>query len=163
MHRFCSCCMQLILNEQYMVSAHDPGPDQPPPTPLTNKVIKVLSLHGSAYKTFGENIILVLNRESQSPQHYLDLTTEMKLTLIPPFRRNLPSAPYPQSPLPPLHHPCNIRILLHQRPSRPRRRHDPQFARPTPLLHPAATHLPPCPIPPPRTHPAQTPAAPQTR
>ncbi|KAL8862579.1 MAG: hypothetical protein Q9178_001077 [Gyalolechia marmorata] len=53
----------LILNEQYMVSAHDPGPDQPPTTNLTNKVIKVLSTHGPAFKTFGENIILLLNRE----------------------------------------------------------------------------------------------------
>lgn len=45
-----------------MVAAHDPvnGPNT---TPLTNKVIKVLSAHGSEYKTFGENIILLLNRE----------------------------------------------------------------------------------------------------
>lgn len=47
-----------------MVSAHDPGPDQLPATNLTNKVIKILSTHGSAYKTFGENLILLLNRES---------------------------------------------------------------------------------------------------
>ncbi|KAL8775001.1 MAG: hypothetical protein Q9209_000480 [Squamulea sp. 1 TL-2023] len=56
----------LILNEQYMVSAHDPGPDQTPITNLTNKVIKVLSTHGSAFKTFGENLILLLNRESET-------------------------------------------------------------------------------------------------
>ncbi|KAL8915574.1 MAG: hypothetical protein Q9171_000139 [Xanthocarpia ochracea] len=60
----------LILNEQYMVSAHDPGPDQPPTTNLTNKVIKVLSTHGPAFKTFGENIILLLNRESRSAIHF---------------------------------------------------------------------------------------------
>lgn len=31
--------------------------------PLTNKVIKILSMHGNLYKTFGENIILLINRE----------------------------------------------------------------------------------------------------
>lgn len=37
------------------------------PTPedaLTNRILKVLSSHGSSYRTFGENIILLLNRES---------------------------------------------------------------------------------------------------
>ncbi|KAL8732171.1 MAG: hypothetical protein Q9166_002918 [cf. Caloplaca sp. 2 TL-2023] len=63
----------LILNEQYMVSAHYPGPDQPPSTNLTNKVIKVLSTHGSAFKTFGENIILLLNRESETSLQLLIL------------------------------------------------------------------------------------------
>ena len=56
---------QLVLNEQYMVSAHDPAvPGSSHGEPMTNQVIKLLSLHGSAYKTFGENIILLLNRES---------------------------------------------------------------------------------------------------
>lgn len=45
-----------------MVAAHEPASNQTG-APLTNKVIKVLSAHGSAYKTFGENIILLLNRE----------------------------------------------------------------------------------------------------
>ncbi|KAL9042285.1 MAG: hypothetical protein Q9214_003829, partial [Letrouitia sp. 1 TL-2023] len=63
----------LILNEQYMVSAHDPGPDQPHAIQLTNKVVKSLSLHGSAYKTFGENIILLLNRESETSLQLLIL------------------------------------------------------------------------------------------
>jgi len=45
-----------------MVAAHDPANGQAA-VPLTNKVIKVLSAHGSEYKTFGENIILLLNRE----------------------------------------------------------------------------------------------------
>ena len=47
-----------------MVSAHDPGPGDSPSIPLTNKVIKLLSSRGSTYKTFGENLILLLNRES---------------------------------------------------------------------------------------------------
>lgn len=55
---------QLVLNEQYMVSAHDPGPGESPSVPLTNKVMKILSSQGPAFKTFGENLILVLNRES---------------------------------------------------------------------------------------------------
>lgn len=48
-----------------MVCTHDPNAAQPAPEPPTNKVIKVLSMHGNAYKTFGENIILLLNRESK--------------------------------------------------------------------------------------------------
>lgn len=31
---------------------------------LTNRVLKLLSAHGSSYRTFGENLILLLNRES---------------------------------------------------------------------------------------------------
>lgn len=53
-----------------MVAAHDPAGNQT--VPLTNKVIKVLSTHGGAYKTFGENIILLLNREGLIPS-YLSL------------------------------------------------------------------------------------------
>jgi len=41
----------------------------PPRPPITNRIIKALSTHGFTYKTFGENIILLLNRESElSPQ-----------------------------------------------------------------------------------------------
>lgn len=50
-----------------MVSAHAPpgnGPPQDNDAP-TNKVIKILCYNGSTYKTFGENIILLLNRESK--------------------------------------------------------------------------------------------------
>lgn len=50
----------LILNEQYMCYAVSP---ESHPT-LTNRIIKVLSNHGPAYRTFGENLILLLNRES---------------------------------------------------------------------------------------------------
>ena len=58
-----------------MVSAHAPSTTNPstPVHPLTNKVIKVLSVHGSSYKTFGENIILLLNRESETSLQLLIL------------------------------------------------------------------------------------------
>lgn len=46
-----------------MVAAHDPAYAAPTSTPLTNKVIKILAVDGNRYKTFGENIILLLNRE----------------------------------------------------------------------------------------------------
>jgi hypothetical protein len=45
-----------------MVAAHEPKQSEKQ-TLLTNKVVKVLSAQGSRYKTFGENIILLLNRE----------------------------------------------------------------------------------------------------
>lgn len=77
---------KLILNEQYMVSAHDPSPDpsQSPTISLTNKVIKILSTHGSAYKTFGENIILLLNRESETSLQLLILKLLYLLFTSPP-------------------------------------------------------------------------------
>ncbi|GME51107.1 Antiviral protein [Neofusicoccum parvum] len=51
----------LVLNEQYFV-ANIPTPA----VPLTNRVIKALSTHGHIYKTFGENMILLLNRETEA-------------------------------------------------------------------------------------------------
>lgn len=57
---------QLVLNEQYMVCKHDPTTPGSAASSITNRVIKTLSIYGGAYKTFGENIILLLNRESQS-------------------------------------------------------------------------------------------------
>ncbi|KMU76258.1 hypothetical protein CISG_00993 [Coccidioides immitis RMSCC 3703] len=54
----------LVLNEQFMVSTHDAPAEHPSLVPPTNKVIKVLSMYGGVYKTFGENIILLLNREN---------------------------------------------------------------------------------------------------
>lgn len=54
--------LQLVLNEQFMISAHDPVKEGSS-SKLTNKVIKILSVYGSLYKTFGENIILLINRE----------------------------------------------------------------------------------------------------
>lgn len=76
----------LILNEQYMCSAHDPSPDQSNSlsTPLINKVMKTLSAQGSAYKTFGENIILLLNRESETSLQLLILKLLYLLFTTPP-------------------------------------------------------------------------------
>lgn len=73
----------LVLNEQFMVAAHDPEGSQPG-VPLTNKVIKVLSAHGSAYKTFGENIILLLNREDETSLQLLTLKLLYLLFTTPP-------------------------------------------------------------------------------
>ncbi|KIW11061.1 hypothetical protein PV08_10360 [Exophiala spinifera] len=73
----------LVLNEQFMVAAHDPAGSQTG-VPLTNKVIKVLSAHGSAYKTFGENIILLLNREDETSLQLLTLKLLYLLFTTPP-------------------------------------------------------------------------------
>lgn len=40
---------------------------------LTNRVIKVLSVHGPHFRTFGENIILLLNRETETSLQLLIL------------------------------------------------------------------------------------------
>ena len=70
-----------------MVSAHDPSPDQAaqnPQSTLTNKVIKILSVYGSRYKTFGENIILLLNRENETAMQLLILKVLYLLFTSPP-------------------------------------------------------------------------------
>lgn len=56
---------QLVLNEQYMCFATDmeSKDDADEKTPA-NRIIKMLSAHGPTYRTFGENLILLLNRES---------------------------------------------------------------------------------------------------
>lgn len=62
---------QLVLNEQYLVastSRHNDGR-----TGLTNRVIKAISTHGMTYKTFGCNLILLLNRESETSLQLLIL------------------------------------------------------------------------------------------
>jgi hypothetical protein len=40
---------------------------------LTNRIVKCLSLHGPAFRTFGENIILLLNRETETSLQLLIL------------------------------------------------------------------------------------------
>lgn len=75
---------KLIFNEQFMVSAHDPSPDQSQQTTVTNKVIKVLSVQTSKYKTFGENMILMLNRENETSMQLLILKVLYLLFTSPP-------------------------------------------------------------------------------
>lgn len=73
-----------------MVSAHTPPPPttNPVPTaappPLPNKVVTTLSAHGSTYKTFGENLILLLNRESETSLQLLILKLLYLLFTSPP-------------------------------------------------------------------------------
>ncbi|KAI1809273.1 hypothetical protein GGS20DRAFT_572714 [Poronia punctata] len=64
----------LVLNEQYMVASATAVTDSASPTaPLTNRVVKCLSLYGLHYKTFGSNIILLLNRETETSMQLLIL------------------------------------------------------------------------------------------
>jgi len=44
-----------------------------PSAPLTNRIVKVLSVHGDNFRTFGENIILLLNRETETALQLLIL------------------------------------------------------------------------------------------
>lgn len=64
----------LVLNEQYMVASTIAAVDASEATaPLTNRVVKILSLHGPKFRTFGENIILLLNRETETSLQLLIL------------------------------------------------------------------------------------------
>ncbi|OJJ40348.1 hypothetical protein ASPWEDRAFT_33713 [Aspergillus wentii DTO 134E9] len=74
----------LVLNEQFMISAHDPVDERSPSNRLTNKVIKVLSMHGNLYKTFGENIILLINREAETSLQLLTLKLLYLIFTTPP-------------------------------------------------------------------------------
>lgn len=56
-----------------VASTSSPVATEPPRAPLTNRVIKLLSIHGSSYMTFGENIILLLNRETETSLQLLIL------------------------------------------------------------------------------------------
>lgn len=44
-----------------------------PTTSLTNRIVKCLSLNGPSFRTFGENIILLLNRETETSLQLLIL------------------------------------------------------------------------------------------
>ncbi|KAG6089314.1 hypothetical protein E4U30_002242 [Claviceps sp. LM220 group G6] len=64
----------LVLNEQYMMASTYTGLDSNMhPEPLTNRIVKCLSLHGPLYRTFGENVILLLNRETETSLQLLIL------------------------------------------------------------------------------------------
>ncbi|KAF1920674.1 hypothetical protein BDU57DRAFT_21835 [Ampelomyces quisqualis] len=61
----------LVLNEQYLVAStthHSDGRRG-----IVNRVIKAISTHGMTYKTFGCNLILLLNRESETSLQLLIL------------------------------------------------------------------------------------------
>ncbi|KAM0717682.1 hypothetical protein Q7P37_007534 [Cladosporium fusiforme] len=70
----------LVLNEQYMCLANLPDSKGP----LTNRILKVLSMHGPSYRTFGENLILLLNRESSLGPQLLILKLLYLLFTTPP-------------------------------------------------------------------------------
>jgi hypothetical protein len=61
----------LVLNEQYMVVAASQPPNST--NALTNRVLKAISTHASSYKTFGQKLILLLNRESETSLQLLIL------------------------------------------------------------------------------------------
>ncbi|KHO01082.1 uncharacterized protein MAM_00083 [Metarhizium album ARSEF 1941] len=65
----------LVLNEQYMLASTDSAtdPTNATSTPLTNRIVKCLSLDGPLYRTFGENVILLLNRETETSLQLLIL------------------------------------------------------------------------------------------
>lgn len=61
------------MNEQYMLASTDvPGNDGASQV-LTNRIVKCISLYGPHFMTFGENIILLLNRETETSLQLLIL------------------------------------------------------------------------------------------
>ena len=80
--------VQLVFNEQYMCSTQtsetDAHPAQSEHPALTNRIVKVLSHYGPTYRTFGENLILLLNRESALGPQLLILKVLYLLFTTPP-------------------------------------------------------------------------------
>lgn len=58
------------MNEQYLVASTHQRDGR---SNVTNRVIKAISTHGTTYKTFGCNLILLLNRESETSLQLLIL------------------------------------------------------------------------------------------
>lgn len=56
-----------------MLASTDTGDPNAPSPPLTNRIVKCLSLDGPSFRTFGENIILLLNRETETSLQLLIL------------------------------------------------------------------------------------------
>lgn len=57
-----------------MLASTDSATDSATESPqLTNRIVKCLSMHGPSYRTFGENIILLLNRETETSLQLLIL------------------------------------------------------------------------------------------
>ena len=74
---------QLVLNEQYMCLANTPlSPESN--VAVTNRILKILSAYGPSYRTFGENLILLLNRESALSAQLLILKLLYLLFTTPP-------------------------------------------------------------------------------
>lgn len=94
---------QLVLNEQCMIAPQRPADGSAHAHAMTNRVIKVLSTHGAAYRTFGENIILLLNRESMSAVHPGIASSQLMQA-----RRNISATPDIEDILLTLHHALNL-------------------------------------------------------
>ncbi|RKF80895.1 Protein dip1 [Golovinomyces cichoracearum] len=62
----------LVLNEQYIIASTMDQADNDNP-PLTNRIVELLSSNGSSFMTFGENLILLLNREKETSLQLLIL------------------------------------------------------------------------------------------
>lgn len=67
-----------------MVSAHPATPVPSPVPPIPNKILRILSPPYPPYKTFGENIILLLNRETETSLQLLILKLLYLLFTHPP-------------------------------------------------------------------------------
>ena len=106
-----------------MISAHDPVDEHAPMNGLTNKIIKILSVHGNLYKTFGENIILLINREGNSPQ------SQFRSRSNTHDSGNIAPASDTQTLIPHFHYTKHLRVLFYQRPARPSRYSDPKSSR----------------------------------
>ncbi|KAF2150005.1 hypothetical protein K461DRAFT_230493 [Myriangium duriaei CBS 260.36] len=75
----------LVINEQYMCFSQDESIGASNVAdPLPNRIIKILSSYGPAYRTFGENLILLLNRQTELGPQLLILKVLYLLFTNPP-------------------------------------------------------------------------------
>jgi SPIN90/Ldb17, leucine-rich domain len=109
--------MQVALNEQFMVSAlHMNKDDMKKDKPKTdNRVIQILMRRLGSSKTFGENLIFMLNRAGAcGPIRLVVCLTFARRSLC---GRPVHAAPRIEDPLSPLYYRRNTGIFLHKRSS----------------------------------------------
>ncbi|TWU78112.1 hypothetical protein ED733_007244 [Metarhizium rileyi] len=82
----------LVLNEQYMLASTDSvtDPADTLTTPLTNRIVKCLSLHGSLFRTFGENLLYLLFTTKATYEYFY--TNDLRV-LLDVMIRNLMDLP----------------------------------------------------------------------
>jgi hypothetical protein len=116
--------LQIALNEQFMVLSLGPADAAKSATrkegsPEANVVLQTIREYLGAHKTFGENLIFILNRCGlPPPAAFRGADLAGRRLIGGPLRLIVD----PQDPLPPLHHTVHARVLLHERPLRSRRR-----------------------------------------
>jgi hypothetical protein len=111
---------QVSLNEQFMVASLSPDGQPLGTTPTAteiseskNRILRVLMRRLGSSKTFGENMIFMLNRARTSSDH--SKPSGIDIPLRTDARRSLYATSHTKNPIRSFYHKRNFRILLYKR------------------------------------------------